>query len=174
MKRREKGWGAGSDKEEETKLCVLYVGEARLSDTLLQPFFQLMRSFMLKCLGTDHKIHVTKRKGLLGGQHIMSLIQKQTISSHHPRGCPNCGTRRRSCLKTSLPYFLMVAKFVNSQQKGPATGCTHRQLLNSMIADYIGSRADVDTIRSKDPQDYWVSKLNPWPELAQYSLEPLA
>lgn len=45
------------------------------------------------------------------------------------------------------------------------------QCLNHMIADYIGSRADVGTFRYVDPIYYWVSRLNHGLELAQYALQ---
>ncbi|VEL25005.1 unnamed protein product [Protopolystoma xenopodis] len=59
---------------------------------------------------------------------------------------------------------------------GPvSTQSHHQQRVEHMVADYMGSVSVQDAIRpDDDPMHYWVSRLDQWPELAQYALEVLA
>lgn len=63
--------------------------------------------------------------------------------------------------------------FVYPQRSRPATDRTHRLHVNFVIACYIGSRADADAPKSRDLMDFMVSRLDHWPEVAQYALELL-
>ncbi|XP_068113518.1 zinc finger BED domain-containing protein 6-like [Hyperolius riggenbachi] len=64
--------------------------------------------------------------------------------------------------------------FFQTQQSVPTFHSSHRQRLDSQINGYMGYIGDVDSLSTKDPLDYWVSKLDTWPELAQYAIEILS
>uniref|UniRef100_A0A803JA63 HAT C-terminal dimerisation domain-containing protein n=1 Tax=Xenopus tropicalis TaxID=8364 RepID=A0A803JA63_XENTR len=56
-----------------------------------------------------------------------------------------------------------------------STRSHHQQWLENMVADYMGSVSVQDAMHTDDdPMNFWVSRLNQWPELAQYILEVLA
>uniref|UniRef100_A0A6I8QLY6 BED-type domain-containing protein n=1 Tax=Xenopus tropicalis TaxID=8364 RepID=A0A6I8QLY6_XENTR len=56
-----------------------------------------------------------------------------------------------------------------------STQSHHQKRLENMVADYMGSVSVQDAMHTDDdPMNFWVSRLDQWPELAQYALEVLA
>lgn len=55
-----------------------------------------------------------------------------------------------------------------------AASSSHTKLLNHLISDYLGPRIDADYLQTKDHMDFWMLRLNHWPETVQYALKLLA
>ncbi|XP_068094507.1 zinc finger BED domain-containing protein 6-like [Hyperolius riggenbachi] len=74
----------------------------------------------------------------------------------------------------SMFYDFYQPESSNAPCSSTSSNSSHRQRLDRMVSDYLGSASAPDNIESNDPMEYWTKKIDTWPELAQYALEVLA
>ena len=67
-----------------------------------------------------------------------------------------------------------MRSFLSPTHRRSPSGSTLRERLDRQVADYLALTADIDTLRSDEPLDYWVCRLDLWPELSQFAIELLA
>ena len=67
-----------------------------------------------------------------------------------------------------------MQSFLSAMLRHSPSGSTLREQLDRQVAGYLALSADIDTLRSDEPLDYWVCTLDLWPELSQFVIELLA
>lgn len=67
----------------------------------------------------------------------------------------------------------VLQAFFCSQQLQMSLASSHKQCLQHIAADYIGSKLDAYTVTIRAALDYWVTKMDQWTELIQYAIELL-
>ena len=67
-----------------------------------------------------------------------------------------------------------MRSFFQPTHRQLSSGSSIRERLDQQVSSYIGVTADLDALRSDEPLDYWVGRLDLWPELAQFAMELMA
>ena len=118
-------------------------------------------------------------------QHFQALLREMLHSAFASAG-RGISTHRETVLGTNPTAPARRGRFEDVLVTNDMRSFfqpTHRQLssrssirerLDRQVSDYIGLTADVDALRSDEPLDYWVGRLDLWPELAQFAMELLA
>uniref|UniRef100_A0A803JEL1 BED-type domain-containing protein n=1 Tax=Xenopus tropicalis TaxID=8364 RepID=A0A803JEL1_XENTR len=115
--------------------------------------------------------------------HFQTSLQNMLYNAFKGDVTPHSRGRGASNPPTSTPARTMhfchsvtsdMQSFFSPRQRQDPSGSTLRERLDRQVADYLALTADIDTLRSDEPLDYWVRRLDLWPELSQFAINLLS
>lgn len=144
--------------------------------TLLDPRYKHKVSEMLP---TYHKSEKMRHLQTSLQNMLYNAFKGDVTSGTHQhsrgRGASNPATSTPARTK---PFGQSVTSdmqmFFCPRQRHNPSGSTLKERLDRQVADYLALTADIDTLRSDEPLDYWVRRLDLWPELSQFAMNLLS
>ncbi|KAM4047913.1 zinc finger BED domain-containing protein 4-like isoform 1-T2 [Anomaloglossus baeobatrachus] len=137
--------------------------------TLLDPRYKDNLPSLLPSLERDNKMHEYKHTLV---DALMTAFPPDTGGSVKAQG--RGASQQHNWGNSRVNIDSIWKKFMNTPKpSGLPCGISRRQRFHNMVEEYMSTYLHVVTDGSA-PFNFWVSKLDTWPELALYALEVLA
>ena len=144
--------------------------------TLLDPRYKQKVAEMLPNYRKSERMQQfkTKLKNMLYTAYKGDVTAQRESNRGRGECNPPPTTAARTGRFTDVLLMEDMRSFFSPTHRHSPSGSSLRERLDRQVADYLALTADIDTLRSNEPLDYWVCRLDLWPELSQFAIELLA